>query len=190
MEKLTSSDASDALLELGSLGLLPGIHRVATSKSIAGRAVTLYIVKGNKSGIPLREGIMAACSKQSEDAILLIKCGFTDYSIFGSVLGSIAKSRKVGGIIVDGSVRDVDELAALELPVFARTVNPFSKPKELSVVSVGKIVHINSVSVESGDLIVADGVVVVPDSLIGKVTQHVSGLKDKDRDFLKSLRHP
>jgi regulator of RNase E activity RraA len=72
-------------------------------------------------------------------------------------------SNGLAGIVTDGAFRDVEELRALNLPVFARAVNPTSPPKA----QVGEInvpVSCGGVVIEPGDIIVgsAEGIAVVP----------------------------
>ncbi|MDR2564651.1 MAG: hypothetical protein LBC97_01070 [Bifidobacteriaceae bacterium] len=69
----------------------------------------------------------------------------------------------LAGIVIDGGWRDVDELAALGVPVHGRARTPFSPPKrDLGEVNVP--VHCGGVVVEPGDVIVGevDGTVCIP----------------------------
>jgi len=70
----------------------------------------------------------------------------------------------MAGVVVDGSVRDVAELRALALPVYARGVIPSSSVGRYASVARDIPVTCGGVTVRPGDIIVAgeDGVVVVP----------------------------
>jgi len=84
-------------------------------------------------------------------------------ALVGDLLALQARTRGAVALLVDGAVRDVDELAALGLPVWARTVCAAGAAKD----AVGELqvpVVVGGVVIEPGDLIVlgGDGAVVVP----------------------------
>lgn len=84
-------------------------------------------------------------------------------ALVGGLLASQAKARGAAALLVDGSVRDVDELVALGLPVWARSVCAAGGAKEIP----GELdvrVTVGGVTVEPGDVVVldGDGAVVVP----------------------------
>jgi len=85
------------------------------------------------------------------------------FAMFGGHVSVALKNRGVAAVIVDGCVRDPDEIREGGLPVFARGVATAAAsadgPGEVNVpVACGGVV------VSSGDLVLADGhgVVVVP----------------------------
>ena len=50
--------------------------------------------------------------------------GTLDVAAIGGLMGTAAKARGMAGMVLDGAVRDIAELRALGLPVFARSVSP------------------------------------------------------------------
>ena len=56
------------------------------------------------------------------DVIVVNTCGNTTSAVFGELMCNTAVAAKLGGIIVDGAIRDVEGLAALGFPAFSRTV--------------------------------------------------------------------
>ncbi len=83
-------------------------------------------------------------------------------ALVGELLVLQARTRGAAALLVDGAVRDVDELMALGLPVWARTVCAAGAAKdEPGALHVPVIV--GGVRIEPGDLVVldGDGVVVV-----------------------------
>ncbi len=83
-------------------------------------------------------------------------------ALVGELLAVQAKARGAAALLVDGAVRDVDELRALELPVWARFVSVRGAGKA----AVGRIdqpVTVGGATIRPGDVVVldADGVVVV-----------------------------
>ena len=67
----------------------------------------------------------------------------------------------VGGLLVDGGVRDLEEMIEFGFPVFARHLVPTTGRTRLKVEAINEAVSVDGVIVEPGDLIVADGTGVV-----------------------------
>jgi regulator of RNase E activity RraA len=150
-------DISDAVgrlytMDRGIRGLYEPIPR------LVGVALTVKVPPGDNMAI---HGAMHRV--QSGDVLVIDWQGYHEGC--GSGAGSLIPpvSRGLAGIVVDGSWRDVEELQALQLPIYGRGVSPFSPTKqELGEINVP--VCVGNVIVEPGDVIVADveGAVVVP----------------------------
>lgn len=99
---------------------------------------------------------------QPGDIVVVDVGGCTKRGLCGDIMYTYAKSRGIAGFVVDGSVRDIDSLEALDFAVFARGVNPRGPyrngPGEINVpVSIGGQI------VFPGDILVGDldGIVVI-----------------------------
>ena len=97
------------------------------------------------------------------DIIVVNTGGNTTSAVFGDLMATSAAEKRLGGIVVDGAIRDVTAIVRLGLPAFARAVCPGGcdkdGPGEVNVpVSCGGTV------VMPGDIVVGDrdGVAVVP----------------------------
>lgn len=84
-------------------------------------------------------------------------------SLVGELIAIQAAYRHVAAILVDGAVRDVEELVAIGLPIWARWIRASGATKD-SVGSVNEPVTMGGIEINPGDIIVldADGGVVVP----------------------------
>ena len=82
---------------------------------------------------------------------------------WGDVAGYYALRKGLAGIVVDGYVRDTDELRAMRSPVWATKIGP-SSPQKAGHGMVNAPVICCGVQVRPGDLVVADGdgVLVLP----------------------------
>ena len=82
---------------------------------------------------------------------------------WGDVAGYYALRKGLAGIVVDGYVRDTDELRAMRSPVWATKIGP-SSPQKSGHGMVNAPVICCGVQVRPGDLVVADGdgVLVLP----------------------------
>jgi RraA family protein len=83
-------------------------------------------------------------------------------SVFGDILGEICLAAGIVGVVIDGSVRDVEELEKLGLPVFARGICP-AGPTKTGPGTVGLPVACGNIVCYPGDAIFADpdGIIVV-----------------------------
>lgn len=83
-------------------------------------------------------------------------------ALVGEILALQAKVRGAAAVLVDGAVRDVEELRALGLPVWARFVSVRGAGKSVWG-AIDKPVVVGGTTVRPGDVVVldADGAVVV-----------------------------
>lgn len=101
--------------------------------------------------------------------------GYDDTAVFGGGTGLALKQRGCAGAVIDGAVRDAEELAAMDLPTLARAVSAVRFVGRFSVKEIDCPVEVRGlagpVTVTPGDLVVADhdGVIVLPAALAEQV---------------------
>ena len=122
------------------------------------------------------------------EVIVVSTNGNTTSAIFGELMGTAAVGAELGGIVVDGAIRDVDGLAELGFPAFSRTVTPGGcdkdGPGEINVpIACGNTV------VMPGDIIVGDedGVAVVPREDAAEVLQLVLALVEREKKRIAAI---
>ena len=83
-------------------------------------------------------------------------------ALVGDLLATQAKAQGAAAILVDASVRDIEELAELGLPIWARWVRVRGATKD-AVGPIGEPVVVGGATIRTGDVLVldADGVAVV-----------------------------
>jgi 4-hydroxy-4-methyl-2-oxoglutarate aldolase len=83
-------------------------------------------------------------------------------ALLGELLGTQAKAHGAAAVLVDASVRDIEELVVLGLPVWARWVRVRGANKDIKG-TIGEPVTVGGVTIRNGDVVVldADGVAVV-----------------------------
>jgi RraA family protein len=99
---------------------------------------------------------------QPGDVIVFDAHGDLTNAITGELMMQTAVQKKLGGIIIDGAIRDLSTLREMDLPIFAAGVTPAGPYKE----GPGEInvpISLGSVTIMPGDILVGDddGVVVV-----------------------------
>lgn len=88
-------------------------------------------------------------------------------ALVGELLATQAKAHGAAAILVDAAIRDLDELAELDLPIWARWVRVKGARKDIPG-SIGEPVTVGGATIRNGDVLVldADGVAIVePDRL-------------------------
>jgi regulator of RNase E activity RraA len=87
-----------------------------------------------------------------------------DIAAMGNLMATTAKVRGLTGAVIDGGVRDIEEVTQIGFPVFSRSVTPATSVGRLVATTKNEPVICGGVHVRQGDYIVADwdGVVVVP----------------------------
>lgn len=135
----------------------PGIQS-RTNLPLCGTAVTVNARPADN--LMIHKALQVAAPGE---IVVVCTGGNVTSAVFGELMCHTAAAKRLGGIVVDGAVRDVDGITALGMPAFSRTVCAGScdkdGPGEINVpISCGGVV------VMPGDIVVGDmhGVVVVP----------------------------
>ena len=141
----------------GRRGTLNAVAPLDAAMKIAGPAFTIEVRAGDNLMIHA-----AMTLAKPGDVLVIDGKGDTSCALMGALMINACKVLQLGGIVIDGAVRDTDELLELGFPVFAAGVNPNGPTKYIP----GRInwpISAGGVAVCPGDLIVgdADGVVVV-----------------------------
>jgi 4-hydroxy-4-methyl-2-oxoglutarate aldolase len=105
------------------------------------------------------------------------------------VLTTGALARGIGGLVIDGGVRDVAALEALGFPVFSRTVALRGATK-VARGSIGSPVVVAGVPVAPGDWVVGDvdGVVIVPGGRLADVADAGRARAAAEEGYFTALR--
>ena len=96
------------------------------------------------------------------DVIVIDAGGDSKRAIFGALMINYCKARGLAGVIVDGAIRDYDELSQMDFPVYARAITP-NGPYKNGPGEIGTTIAFGGKVVRPGDIIVgdADGIVVI-----------------------------
>lgn len=151
--------------------------------SILGQAYTVKVPAGDNLLF-----YYAIDQAQPGDVIVVDGQGYLDRALCGEIMATYALKRKLGGFVIDGAIRDIEDLQKLEFPVFASGVCPNGPykngPGEINVpVCVGgQIIH-------PGDLIVGnkEGIVVIPRLEIDDVLKKSLLIVQKEEKMMKDI---
>ena len=183
---IRTSDVSDVLDSINPVGALGGFFPVIEGSAIAGNAMPVQVSE-KRGPRDMRAGLRKAIDAAPSGSVLVISSTSDKCSAWGGRVSLAAKSRK--GAVVSGCIRDLDEIRALDFPVFAKAKSPVSGYGRLEVVSVGDPVEIDGVIVRAGDFVVADadGVAFVPRGLVKEVKRRIA---EATKDESSALADP
>jgi len=174
MRKAGTPDLADVMQNSGVVDA--NIRPIYRSMSrFAGPAVTV--------SVPTSSFIvdkMAMEMTQAGDVLVIAARGNTHYALLGGNICKGLKRRGLAGVIIDGAVRDVEQIQAADLPVYAcgLAINFNYGPKGQGEVNVP--VAFGHCVIFPGDIIVADeqGIVVVPPTHAEEVLRRVAELHE------------
>jgi len=160
---LATSTLANALDDVGlNNNVVVTIKAVATGFRFVGPAVTVKERSGKYgsfSSADFKVGAMIDAAKAGD--VIVVDAGGAPYSTWGGMASCAAKLKGVAGLVVDGGVRDLEEITAFEFPVFARHLVPTTGRTRLKVEAINVPVEIDGVAVAPGDIIAADGTGIV-----------------------------
>jgi 4-hydroxy-4-methyl-2-oxoglutarate aldolase len=156
--RFDSCTISDALDKLGLKGAVCGLApQTLPGRRVAGRAVTVKL-GAPMEGLPKRHlGAGAIMAADAGDIIVVEHRGNKHVSGWGGLLSRGAIKKGIGGVIVDGSFRDIDEARDLGLPVFALPPVPVTARGRVAEHDFNCPITISGIAVYPGDWLVADG---------------------------------
>ena len=149
-----------------------GIAPLEKSMRIVGRAMPVLeadvINDGNRSAGPLSGkpfGLMLeALDDLKQDEIYIATGASLRYALWGGLMSTRARHLKAAGAILDGYVRDADEIERLGFNVFCRGTYAQDQGVRGQVIDYRCTIEIDGVRIAPGDLLFGDreGVLVIP----------------------------
>jgi regulator of RNase E activity RraA len=179
LRKMPTTIVSD---QLDRLGVVRGIVRMTGEDLgvLAGAAFTVRTRPGDN--LVVYKAVELA---EPGDVLVVEAGGLEDRAVIGEIFYRHMVAKGIGGVVIDGMIRDATEIAAGPVPVFARGAThpgPYKTgPGELrGPVSVGGTI------VRNGDAIVGDGdgIAVVPLERVQEVVEGGLALLAKEEKAL------
>jgi 3-hexulose-6-phosphate synthase/6-phospho-3-hexuloisomerase len=154
LRHVSTPNISDAMHRKGAM---KNIHTICPGTRMTGRAVTVATFPGDWAKT------VEAIDIANEGDVIVIYNGSPHVAPWGELATLSSINKGVAGVVIDGAVRDVDDIRRLNFPVFATSVVPNAgEPKGFGEINAE--IQCGGETVKPGDFIVGDdnGVVVVP----------------------------
>jgi regulator of RNase E activity RraA len=172
-----------------------GFQVLHPGKTMVGRAFTVQFMplradvedvaeaKAKERGLPRLTNQAAIDMLQPGDVLVVDLFG---KKVDGTIVGDnlfyyVMKATKGGGLVVDGSIRDLDGLSEIDMPGYFRSADP-TPIGNVMLTGVNVPVRIGNVTVMPGDLVVGDreGVYFVPPQFVKEVLDHADEIHIHD----------
>lgn len=183
--KIPASNIADVMHR--SCAMNPRIRLLSSPKAqiCVGPALTVKTRGGDN--LMIHKALNMA---QAGDFIVVSNDGEASRSLIGEIMMAyLHEFKKVAGIVLDGPIRDIDEIGKWDFPVYATGTTPGGPykegPGEINVpVSCGEI------AVHPGDVIVGDpdGVIAIPRRDAAQVLEAARKFKASDEKKLAAVR--
>jgi regulator of RNase E activity RraA len=190
LEKLATSNLSDALDKLGLVGAVIGIVPRWGKTKIIGRAVTIRMIAAGAVESKAHLGVDAIASCQTGDVIVIDNRGDLNNNCWGEILSMGALKKGVAGVLVDGAVRDVDTCEVFGFPIHARGTVPITARGRIVQEAWNIPIRLGNVALRPGDVVVGDvnGVVVIAINKLDAVVAAAESIAAKEHAMVQALR--
>jgi len=180
LQMVSAANLSDALHRGG---VLQGINPLFRGIHMVGRALTVRTYPGDWAK-PVRAIDMA-----EPGDVLVIDSGGVGPAIWGELATNSAIQRGLGGVVIDGALRDSDDIVDLKFPAFSRLIMPNAgEPKGFGEIGVPVIV--GNQRVEPGDWVLGDGdgVVVLPRNIAVEYANRSMDVLERENRIREEIR--
>jgi 3-hexulose-6-phosphate synthase/6-phospho-3-hexuloisomerase len=178
--KVSTPNISDAMHRKGAMR---DIHPIIQGTKIVGTAVTVQTFAGDWAKS------VEAIDLAGPGNVIVIYNGSNDIAPWGGLATLSCKNRGIEGVVIDGAVRDVDEIRAMKYPVFASAIVPNAgEPKGMGEINAE--ITCGSQTVRPGDYIVGDesGVVVVPKDRAYEIAKRAKMVEETESRLYEEIR--
>jgi len=180
-KNFSTSNVADAL---GRFHTMTGIHHVNNPGThLAGVALTVRTAPGDN--LMIHKAIDIA----RPGDVIVVECdGSVGRALIGELMCLTARKNGVAGFVIDGAIRDSNELRRMGYPVFAKGKNPAGPFKE----GPGEIyvpISCGGTPVNPGDIVLGDddGVVVIPQEHAEEIIRRTEDILKYERNYVRDL---
>ncbi len=179
--KVSSPNVTDAMHRKGAM---QGVISICGNVKMVGRAVTVQTFAGDWAK-PVEAIDLAAPG----DVIVINNDGAIHVAPWGELATLSCIKKGIAGVVIDGAVRDVDDIRLTRFPLFAKTIVPNAgEPKGFGEINAeiscaGQVVN-------PGDWIIGDesGVVVVPGKRAYEIARRAFEVRKNEERIREEIR--
>ncbi|QYZ79990.1 bifunctional hexulose-6-phosphate synthase/ribonuclease regulator [Methanofollis formosanus] len=178
---VSAPNVTDAMHRKGAMnGLVP----LTGGVKAVGPAVTVQTFGGDWA-----KPVEAIDLCRPGDVLVINNDGRTEIAPWGELATHSAKNQGISGVVIDGAVRDVDDIRAMQYPLFARACVP-NAGEAKGFGEINAEIACCGQQVRPGDWIIADesGVVVIPKERTYEIARRaleVKKMEDRVREEIE-----
>ncbi len=117
--------------------------------------------------------------------------GFLENGYWGEIMSTAAKQEKIGGLIINGCVRDHLQLLKLGFPIFCTGICARQSTKnKIEEGEIGGTIKIGDVEIHQGNYVAADcnGITILQADEIENVINKAIKRVEREREIIKSIQ--
>ena len=180
--RVSTCNISDAFHKQGvMIGIVP--QSLQHRQRMVGRALTVQTTNGDWAK-PVE-----AIDRAKDGDVLVVDVGGAPVAVWGELATCSAMVMGVRGIVIDGAVRDIDDIRDLGFPAFSRTVAPCAgEPKGYG--GIGIEITVGGQRVRTGDWIVGDesGIIVIPKEMAVEVANRALDVHERENRTREEIK--
>lgn len=181
LHSVSAPNVTDAMHRNGSM---TGIFSLCGDVKLVGKAVTVQTFSGDWA-----KPVEAIDVAETGDVLVINNDRGTHIAPWGELATLSCMQKGLAGVVIDGAVRDVDEIRALKFPVFATaTVPNAGEPKGLGEINTE--ISCCGQNVRPGDWIIGDesGIVVIPSERAYEIARRALEVKKNEDRIREEIR--
>jgi regulator of RNase E activity RraA len=186
-----TSTLSDLLDNIGIQGVISGLRPVKEGMVLVGAAVTIKEVSGVLGTYTIEDFPISKVIDFAEPGdVLVFDNGGREISTWGGLASTAAKVKGIEGVVVDGGCRDLDQMVALDFPVFSRHFTPTTAKTRIKILELNGTIQCSGIRIQPGDIIVADrtGIVVIPQEKAQDILERAKEAEKTEGHFAEELK--
>lgn len=189
---LVTCDLSDACDALGVRSVTSGSPKPIYSpcRPVCGPVVTLDLEVGAEGSVVI--GTLEAIVSAAAGSVIVISAnGHDELNTWGSIAGNVAVQERMGGVVIDGATRDVQNMRELDLPTYATGTAVASVRGRIGMKSYNEPITFAGNSIQPGWIVAADenGVVFFPADRARDIFHHAYRVAALEHKTVQAIRH-
>lgn len=180
LKEVSTPNISDAMHRKGAMR---DIHPINTGTKMAGTAITVQTFAGDWAKS------VEAIDLGGPGKVIVIYNGSNYIAPWGGLATLSCRIKGIEGVVIDGAVRDVDEIRAMNYPVYASAIVPNAgDPKGMGEINAE--ITCGGQLVKPGDYIVGDdsGVVVIPRERAYEIARRAKEVEKNESRMYEEIR--
>ena len=177
---VSTPNISDAMHKAG---IMEDIRPVKLGFRMVGRALTVRTINGDWAK-PVE-----AIDLAKKGDVLVIDVNGGKAAVWGELATRSAKQKGISGVVLDGAIRDMDDIVKLNYPIFTKhVVSNAGEPKGFG--EIGAEINCGGQKVNSGDWIIGDdsGVIVVPCQIAQEIANRALDVKEHENRIREEIK--